>query len=335
MSGARRLCGARRRPRRIRDPRPSAVRGPRIVLMLYRFNPLDDVRWQDFVDHHSRASVFHTRGWLAALRRTYGYQPIAFSSSPPHEALRDAVLFCEVRSWLTGRRLVSLPFSDHCEPLVDCDRLPAICAALQEERRTGGWRYLELRPSVKGIGAGESAFEPSEEFSLHLLDLQGSDDQLFRRFHRTATQQMIRRAERERLVCEEGRSEPLLRTFYSLLELTRRRHRIPPQPFAWFRNLASTLGNAMVVRVARAGTRPVAATVTLRHRDTMTFKYGASDAAFHKLGGIQLLLWNAIRDARAGGCSRLDLGRSDIDHVGLRTFKDRWGATSSSLVYWR
>ena len=29
--------------------------------------------------------------------------------------------FAEMKSWLTGRRLVSLPFSDHCEPLVDSE----------------------------------------------------------------------------------------------------------------------------------------------------------------------------------------------------------------------
>jgi hypothetical protein len=29
------------------------------------------------------------------------------------------LVFCRVRSWLTGRRSISLPFSDHCEPLVE------------------------------------------------------------------------------------------------------------------------------------------------------------------------------------------------------------------------
>ena len=37
--------------------------------------------------------------------------------SPPDEPLENGFLFCRVESWLTGRRLVSLPFSDHCEPL--------------------------------------------------------------------------------------------------------------------------------------------------------------------------------------------------------------------------
>ena len=62
---------------------------------------------------------FTRRGWLRALQKTYGYEPIAFTLSAPSEALKSALVFCIVRSWLTGKRLVSLPFSDHCEPLLE------------------------------------------------------------------------------------------------------------------------------------------------------------------------------------------------------------------------
>ena len=303
-------------------------------MTLHRLDPLHDVRWPALVDGHSRGSIFHTRGWLDALHRTYGYEPIVFSRSAAGQPLQDTIVFCDVRSWLTGRRLVSLPFSDHCEPLVDGDALPGMCADLQEELRQSRWRYVELRPCVTELD-GTAAFTRADRFCLHLLDLRGSEASVFARFHRTSTQQMIRRAEREHLGDEAGRGDALLRSFYALLALTRRRHRVPPQPFAWFRNLASALGEAMTVRIATASGRPVAGIVTLRHQHTMTFKYAASDAAFHRLGSMQLLLWRAIQEARAAGCTTLDLGRSSLDHSGLRVFKDRWGATRSELTYWR
>src|SRR6185295_20146121 len=85
----------------------------------YTIDPLRDSRWPDLIVRYPNASVFHTRGWLEALRSTYGYVPVAFTTSAPNENLTNAVLFCAVRSWLTGSRLVSLPFSDHCEPLVN------------------------------------------------------------------------------------------------------------------------------------------------------------------------------------------------------------------------
>ena len=84
--------------------------------MIHRFNPLTDPRWPDFVDRHPDAGVFHGRPWLEALRRTYGYEPVVYTTSSPSANLTNGVVFCRVDSWLTGRRLVSLPFADRANP---------------------------------------------------------------------------------------------------------------------------------------------------------------------------------------------------------------------------
>src|ERR1700758_4552655 len=88
-------------------------------MRFFQIDPIQDVRWADLVARHPMASVFHTVGWLKTLRRTYGYEPVGFTTSSPSGALKNGLVFCRVNSWLTGRRLVSLPFSDHCEPLCD------------------------------------------------------------------------------------------------------------------------------------------------------------------------------------------------------------------------
>src|SRR5262245_51596549 len=96
---------------------------------LYEIDPLRDRRWMPLVERHPKATVFHTHQWLEALWRSYQYEPVAFTDAAPGEPLANALLFCRVRSWITGRRLVSLPFSDHCEPLVDD---PASLTAMME-----------------------------------------------------------------------------------------------------------------------------------------------------------------------------------------------------------
>lgn len=144
----------------------------------------------------------------------------------------------------------------------------------------------------------------------------------------------LRRAEREGLICQSGRSEALLREFYSLMVISRRRHRLPPQPLSWFRNLMDVLGEQLDLHVASKNGQPVAAIMTLRFRDVLTYKYGGSDHRFHRWGGMQLLLWKAIEQAIAQGLREFDMGRSDLDNPGLMTFKDRWGAARSRLTYW-
>ena len=286
------------------------------------------------VARHPRASVFHTPAWLHSLQRTYGYRPVVFTTAPPESVLEEGVVFCEVRSWLTGRRLVSLPFSDHCEPLLMRDETAqTIFAHLEGIQREGQWKYIELRPRGDrfSFARGPAA---AERFWFHAIDLARSEETLFAAFHRNSIQQPIGRAGREGLRDAEGSSDELVQTFYRLLLLTRRRHQLPPQPLEWFRNLADAFGPSMKVRVATHANEAVAAIVTLRHGNVMFYKYAASDAKFHSLGGTQFLLWNAIREARATGCTTFDLGRSDLDNEGLAVFKDRWGATRSELTYW-
>ena len=303
-------------------------------MTVHTLDPLRDARWRELVARHPRASVFHTVEWLAALQRTYGYQPLALTTSAPGTDLEDGLPFCEVRSWLTGHRLVSLPFADHCEPLVeDGDALTGFAAHLDRVHRSHAWKYIELRPHSDRLGALEMT--ESARFWFHALSLCPPIETLFSALHKDSTQRKIHRANREGLVCTEGRSDVLLRAFYGLLVLTRHRHQLPPQPLEWFRNLAASFGEALNVSVAHHGDRPVAAVLTLRHSATMVYKYGASDDTFHPLGGMHLLFWNTIQKARAAGCTTLDFGRCDMDNPGLATFKERWGASRSEIAYRR
>ena len=90
-------------------------------------------------------------------------------------------------------------------------------------------------------------------------------------------QRKIKRAEREGLTYEEGQSDSLLAKFYQLLLFTRRRHGLPPQPVAWFRNLITCLGDKVKIRVASKDGCPVASMLTLRHKQVLVYKYGCSD----------------------------------------------------------
>jgi len=301
----------------------------------YEIDPLTDPRWNELVRVHPRSSVFHTAPWLQSLYLTYGYESVAFTISAPGEQLKSALVFCHVKSWLTGSRLVSLPFSDHCEPLVDDPAdLESLLASLQQKFCHRHWNYIEIRP-LQGQFQTEAFFHQSETYCFHQLDLSPDLDTLFRGFHKDSIQRKIRRAEREGVTIERGRSERLIDTFYQLQLLTRRRHRVPPQPRTWFRNLASCFGDSLTIRVAYKDSRPLAAILTLSFKDTIVYKYGCSDPAFSSLGGTQLLFWSSIQEAKQSALRQFDFGRSDTENPGLITFKDRWGAERSSLTYWR
>jgi len=306
-------------------------------MTVYEINPLRDPRWSELVERHPMGSVFHTTSWLEALSRTYGYRPVVLTTTASGQPLQNGLVFCQVKSILTGSRMVSLPFSDHCQPLSSSSDLHELLGYLRNMVAAGKWRYLEVRPAI-GLdteGGCQAGLVGEESFWLHILDLRPSEDLLFRNFHKSCVQRKVQRAEREGLTSEEGRSDRLLKMFYGLLLLTRRRHQLPPQPLDWFRNLIECFGERLAIRVALSDGLPVASMLTLFDGRTLTYKYGCSDAKYHKQGGMPFLFWHAIKDGKKRGAERFDLGRSETDNSGLVSFKDHLGGTRTELKYQR
>ena len=116
----------------------------------------------------------------------------------PGEPLANGIVLCRVNSWLTGSRLVSVPFADHCEPLVASawDR-GAIVAAIQRTVHDGKLKYAQIRAIHPDLAQAAGSGDP-RSFAFHTLDLTPPIDRLYGAFDRTAIQQPMRRAERAR-----------------------------------------------------------------------------------------------------------------------------------------
>src|SRR6185437_9390031 len=137
---------------------------------LYCLDPLTDLRWDELVKTHPQSSIFHRPEWLKTLADTYNYQPFVLTSSSPGTTLSDGIAFCKVKSWITGNRLVSLPFSDHCEPLLsEASNENNFVEWLLSEKKKRRLRYIELRPIDSSMST--STFGSGQAFWIHNLDL--------------------------------------------------------------------------------------------------------------------------------------------------------------------
>jgi Acetyltransferase (GNAT) domain len=298
-------------------------------------DPLVDRRWDELVATHPSASAFHTRGWLKALARTYNYRPVVLTSTAANQHLADGVVLCEVTSWLTGPRLVSLPFSDHAQPLLRAGHATQrVEQWLQAACARDGWKYVELRP-ISWAMTADSPLSESHSFWLHLLDLTQPLELIYHNLHRSCMQRRIRHAELERLEYERTSSPEILADFYNLLMMTRRRHLMIPQPRLWFQNLLSEMRPNAEIRMARKDGVPIAAILTLRHRGTMIYKYGCSNDKQHHLAGMPFLFWKLIEESKAEGVDLIDFGRTDLGNAGLLEFKDHLGAKRNRITYLR
>lgn len=301
-----------------------------------RLDPVRDPRWRELVRSHPHASVFHTPEWLEALRRTYGFVPVAYATSDPGSSLSAGVPFAEVRSWLTGRRLVSLPFSDHCQPLVDGpEQLEAILGSAQADARARGCRYVQIRPLVATAGAlDRSGFQNEDPLYHYRLDLGPDLETLFKGV-KYDVRKDVRRAERSELRHEVGRDGGTVSAYYRLHVMTRSTQAVPPQPIAWFRNLADCLGEMLDIHLLLRDGVPIAGLITIQYRDQLMWKYSASDPIGDRAGMGKVLMWKSICRAKERGATTLDMGRVEPDNVGLAQFKERWGALRSDFTYLR
>lgn len=301
-----------------------------IAPQLARVGP-DDPRWRDFAPHAEMAGPFHHPQWMFALAETYGHRPSALVLERDGRVVAGLPLL-EVRSRLTGHRLVSLPFTDHCAPLAVDGQAEVLLA-----RHLAAWQAqtgvpLEVRGALGGPGSGQVHTRTAGV--NHQLELQ-QDAQSQRAALPAAVRRAIAKAERAGLVARLGTGRDDVATYYRLHRLTRHRQGVPVQPWRlfdriWANMVEKDLGT--VVTVADQG-RVVASALFLLWNGVAVYKYGASDPACWHLRPNNLVLWKGIEWAIQRGARIFDFGRSDIDHHGLREFKRRFGADETTLTY--
>ncbi len=295
-------------------------------------NPLEEPAWDELVLSHPDYTCFHGSAWARVLHETYGYQP-CYLLIRDGRHLRALLPVMDVRSRLTGRRGVALPFTDACPPLAsDPASSHALLAQLTELGRAHGWKYWECR----GVGNVPTGTPIARTYYGHVLDLSAGEARLFDGF-KTTVRTAIRKAEQAGVQVETSRGWDALRTFYALHCQTRRKHGLPPQPLRFFRNIQSHIldANLGTVVVARHQQRPIAAAVFFQFGRKAIYKYGASDAALQDLRANNLVMWHAIRWYARCGCDTFHFGRTDADADGLRRYKLGWGAREEVIAYLR
>jgi hypothetical protein len=299
--------------------------------VLRQIDPLCGGHWDELSADHPDQNVFHTSAWARVLHDTYGHRPCYLNVTVARSTVALLPIM-EVCSPLTGRRGVSLPFSDCGGPLFfKHEALGATFRALAEFARLRRWRHLELRG-----GPAPPEVKPALIYGGHRLDLTRGLERVEAGL-KPSTRRCIRRAQRSGLTVEIERSEKAMSSYYGLHTLTRRRHGLPPQPFSFFRSVARHLvgpGSGFIVLVRRRG-RPVAGAVFLGSGETVVYKFGASDPASLGDRPNHLVLWSAIENLVSSGCRWLHFGRSHPSAEGLLRFKYSWGAEYEPLSLFR
>jgi hypothetical protein len=295
-------------------------------------NPITYPGWDDLLISRPGYTFFHSSEWAKVLQETYHYTPRYFTVFE-NRRLQALIPVMEVKSVLTGKRGVSIPFTDYSDPIIHNGiSFKTLFDQLTRYGENHGWKSFELR----GGHHLPMISQTCSSYSRHILDLSKKTDEIFSSF-RGNTRRNIKKAIKNGVKVAICHTLDSIQEFHRLNCMTRKRHGLPPQPFHFFKKVYEHIisENLGLVVLASHETPFIAGAVFFHFGENAFFKYGASDENFHHLRPNNLIMWEAIKWFSQNGYKSICFGRTRLENNGLRRFKSGWGGKERIERYFK
>jgi lipid II:glycine glycyltransferase (peptidoglycan interpeptide bridge formation enzyme) len=305
---------------------------PNVVVI----DPRKDPRWDEFVNRHEYGTIFHLSAWCNVLKTTFGYNPCYLVIENNQKEIQAGLPVMLIKSWITGRRLISLPRTSYCDPLVkNTEEMSTLIAALHDLSSRKKAAYFELKPQYNSEPLSAFDLKHYCYFLNQVLILEDDPQKLWRKFHRTCVQQRITKAEKQDVVVRFGKTEEDLKLFYNLHRKTTDDHSVPPRPYSFFEAMWRVLfpQNLLMLAIAEVNGHAAVAGLFLQYKNILYYEFVGIDHAYTDKSPAHLLLWETLKVACANGMKYLDFGLTPVNNKGLITYKKRWGAQEKPLYY--
>ncbi len=296
-----------------------------------------DISWSKPLEEQVRNMFYYDARWLKLLTTFYGYQIIPLTTTDEDGQVTGFLPLCFIKSPLTGRRLVSLPFSDYC-PLLAVDEKSATQLVEQalhiaQEKHV---KYLELRSGANEVLEKRADFSANDLYVNWVLPLSASAEEAWSAL-RKPVQHQIKKSQKAGVQVRTAQSREDMDIYYRLHLNTRtKKHGMPAQARDYFLALWDTFAESGTMRLLLAESEgtPIAGIILFAAGSTLHYAYGASDEKYLKLAPNNLLFWEAITWGSKNDYKALDLGRTACNNSGLMEFKRRWGAIQEPMPYY-
>ncbi len=292
-------------------------------------DPCSDARWQTLV-HKYPSSVFHSAEWMRVLTDTYGFDIQAHLVVGADGAPQAGLPFCRI-SDLRGERIVSLPFCDYLDPLVEsAEQWNLLLDQLVAEGVPVIFRCLH-----NPVPLTNGRLQEFKRARWHGIDLRPDLDTLWMSLN-GAARRAIKKAEQNHLQIVVAEDQSMMRAFFEMhLRVRKYKYQLVAQPYRFFENIWHHFMEAqrgMVLLALQEG-EVVAGIVFLRWRDTLFYKFNASVLTNLSYRPNDLLVWMGIQQAKAQGLQRFDFGLSDWDQAGLLQYKRKFASEERTIHF--
>jgi len=301
--------------------RPAGV----VPVSVRSFANEDSARWEDFVFRCPDATFFHRIGWKQVIEECFGHRTHYLLAERGAQVV--AVLpLAEVKSFLFGRALVSLPFCAYGGvAAVDSEAVSALHAAARELGERLRVEHLELRNRTPR----EAAWPRQELYVRFRKEIRAGIEANLTTIPRKQ-RAMVRKGIGRGLA---SRIDPDVGSFFPLYADNVHRHGTPPLPKRYFEALCTAFdSDCEVLTVTDAGGRAVSSVLSFYFRDEVLPYYAGDVDAARDLAANDFKYWELLRRASERGLRFFDFGRSKRG-TGAFAFKEHWGAEPIPLAY--
>ncbi len=308
------------------SPSNASARRPDRLLDFSQIDARSAAQWPDFTRHRF-GSLFSCPYWISAIAETYGFV-INASVRTNGGRIEAAIPYCRI-SDLRGDRIVSLPFSDYCDPLVtDATTWGRLIAPLLAEKIP-----ISLRCLRSDVPVMDGRFQRKIPALWHGVDLTKSEEELWAGLHSSARQN-VRKAQANGVAVRHGRTVEDMRIFHRMHgKLRKSKYRLLAQPLAFFENIFHEFArtDGVNVLIAERNGEPIAGIVLLDWNGTLYYKFNAS--LDQQYCPNDLLAWHALQYGRQRGMVRFDFGLSDLEQSGLIRYKRKFATDEREISF--
>jgi CelD/BcsL family acetyltransferase involved in cellulose biosynthesis len=294
-------------------------------------NPINNLLWHKLVQCHRYASVFHTQEWLRALMHTYQFDIRAVIKTNSAGQPVAGIPYCMLNDH-RGKRIVSMPFSDFSDALVQSlDEWCELVEPLFDENCP-----IVTRPLHNTIPLRDQRFELSDRAKWHGIDLQPDLDTLWNSLHDSA-RRAIRKSQREGVRVRIAEPDELRKFFNLHLGVRKYKYHLLAQPYAFFEHIWNNFIDTGqgVIFLADIDDTVIGSLFFLGYKDVFTYKFSATNQNELAYRPTDILLWEAMQYGKAQGFKLLDLGLSDWDQEGLLRFKRKYASEEKTISFLR
>jgi hypothetical protein len=141
-------------------------------------NLMEYPHWDELILTNDQTTFFHTSDWAKVLCQSHHYKPRYFTVIE-NGKLSALIPVMEINAFLTGKRAVSLPFTDECHPIAQTmDQFQSLLKNLISCGKQAGWKHIEFRGQNQFL-SGSSAY--THHFT-HTLALTKDEKEIFSSF---------------------------------------------------------------------------------------------------------------------------------------------------------